>query len=264
MIKHLLWLWWLPSLALAVPANAPRPGGIAVVPLGAAAAAPEARFAGKRVLTMRDGDDWVAIVGIPLDQAPGTATLQVDNLKQQRSFTVTPHRYREQHLTVKPAFVNPDPETLERIARERELISAAIAHFSESPPRSLQLQPPIPGKRSDSFGSRRFFNGEPRSPHRGMDLSGARGTPIRAPLDGTVILAGDFYFTGNAVFLDHGAGLVSLYAHLDEAAVAVGDRVAAGDLLGTVGATGRVTGPHLHFAIYLNATPVDPALLLPE
>ncbi|MBT8085022.1 MAG: peptidoglycan DD-metalloendopeptidase family protein [Woeseia sp.] len=250
----------LPALALSAPPSAPYPGGIAVIALGPYAERPDVRFRSNPVLVTREEDGWVAVVGIPLDEPTGTATLLVGD--QGIEFEIEPHKYREQHLTVKPSYVNPDPAALERIGRESALIAAAKNHFSSEAPPALRLQAPVPGKRSDSFGSRRFFNGEPRSPHRGMDISGGRGTPIGAPLDGKVLLTGNFYFTGNAVFLDHGAGLVSLYAHLDSIAVAEGDVVRTGDKLGEVGATGRVTGAHLHFATYLNGTPVNPALLL--
>lgn len=250
----------VPTLAAALPLHAPHPGGIATIALGESASPPRALFEGKPVLVTRDDSQWYAVVGISLSAPPGPADLVVDG--GRREFEIVPHRYREQHLTVKPSFVNPDEESLERIRRESTLIADATGRYSDFSPASLSLRPPLPGKRSDSFGSRRFFNGEPRSPHRGMDISGASGTPVEAPLDGVVILCGNFYFTGNAVFVDHGGGLITLYAHLDSIAVSDGDRVRQGELLGTVGATGRVTGPHLHFASYLNGTPVDPALLL--
>lgn len=250
----------LPLCVFAQPIHAPHPGGIAVVALGNNADAPEASFDGKPVLVARSGDEWLAIVGIPLDQAAGKADIVVG--ERRVSFDVVPHTYREQHLTVAPKFVNPDPSAQERIADEQRKIAAAMNHFQRSPVPFQSLQAPIPGARSDSFGSRRFFNKEPRSPHRGMDISGNTGAEIKAPLGGTVLLTGDFYFTGNAVFLDHGQGLVTLYAHLDSIDVEIGDRVSTGTLLGRVGATGRVTGAHLHFATYLNGTAVDPALLL--
>lgn len=252
----------LPILAAALPPNDPRPGGIAVVDLGPRASRPSASLAGSPVMTVEQDGRWYAVVGIPLDREPGGIPLTVASDEAPRVIDIAAHRYREQHLTVAPSYVNPGAEALERIARERKRIGAAIAHFSAAPPAGFELQPPAPGRRSDSFGSRRFFNNEPRSPHRGMDISGQRGTPVVAPLAGTVIERDDFYFTGNAVFVDHGQGLVTLYAHLDSIDVEAGERVAAGQRLGTIGSTGRVTGPHLHFAAYLNGTPVDPGLLL--
>ena len=259
-MRRLLACLLLPSLAAALPAGDARPGGIAVLALGAHATHPAATFDGRRVLKMRYEDGWYAVVGIPLDREPGPAVLEVEG--QERLFTVTPHAYREQRLTVAPAYVNPPAAALERIAGERERIGRALTYFSENAPASLALRAPVPGRQSDSFGSRRVFNDEPRAPHRGMDLSGSEGTPVRAAQAGTVIEAGDFYFIGNGVFIDHGQGLITLYAHLARIDVESGDTVASGEVIGTVGATGRVTGPHLHFATYLNGTPVDPALLI--
>lgn len=250
----------LPVLAAALPAHSPWPGGIAVIEVGSGAAAPEVRMNGKPVLTIQQDGTWYAIAGVPLSASEGDAELTVNG--ERRAFPVAAHAYREQHLTVAPSYVNPSDEAMERIAAEQRQINSAISHYSAVPVTELELQAPVPGRRSDSFGSRRFFNNEPRSPHRGMDLSGKQGTPIAAPLAGEVILSGDFYFTGNAVFIDHGQGLITLYAHLERIEIAEGQAVAAGETIGTVGATGRVTGPHLHFATYLNGTPVDPALLL--
>lgn len=260
MIRAAVLLLLVPALAAALPPHAPRPGGVAVIPLGTHSTRPSAYYEGKPVLVTRRADEWIAVVGIPLDAEGGDSSIDVNG--QAEIFFVSPHQYREQHLTVAPSFVNPDPVAMERIKRESAMIAAAIARYSDTAPATVLLQAPVAGKRSNSFGSRRFFNKEPRSPHRGMDISGASGTPIRAPLAGEVILTGDFYFTGNAVFVDHGAGLITLYAHLDAIAVEEGDPLETGDLIGEVGATGRVTGAHLHFATYLNGTPVDPALLL--
>lgn len=268
MRKVLLLLAGLPVLAFALPEHAPRPGGIAVVEVPAKndVAAPVVHFDGRRTLVIRRDNRWLAVIGIPLDRVPGPATASVaavdDSEAQELAFTIEPHAYREQHLTVQPGYVNPAPEQLERIVAERERIDAALAAWSNRAVDAVTLHAPVDGTRSSSFGSRRFFNDEPRAPHRGMDIAASAGTRISAPLAGTVLLAGDFYFTGNTVIVDHGQGLLTLYAHLQELAVEDGQRLERGERVGTVGATGRVTGPHLHFAVYLNGTPVDPALLL--
>ena len=268
MRNFLVILAGLPALALAMPEHAPRPGGIAVleIPASSDGAPPIVHFDGRRTLVVRHDDNWLAVIGIPLDREPGPATASISNAgdseTQSLTFDIGTHAYREQHLTVKPGYVNPAPEQLERIIAEREHIDTALATWSDIALDAVTLHAPVDGARSSSFGSRRFFNDEPRAPHRGMDIAARAGTEIGAPLDGAVLLAGDYYFTGNTVIVDHGQGLLTLYAHLQELAVEDGQIVERGDRLGTVGATGRVTGPHLHFAVYLNGTPVDPALLL--
>lgn len=253
------------SHAAELPAHDPRPGGLAIIDLGTSEAAPAAEFSGRPVLRIRDGDQWHAVVGIPLSQATGSAAVSVIDANgevTQRPFDVTPHSYREQRLQVQRSYVEPDEAQLQRITRERRRIDAALNHFRDSQVPGLALPAPVPGRQSPSFGFRRFFNEQPRSPHSGMDIAAPAGTPVINPLAGKVAETGHFFFNGNTVIVDHGQGFITLYCHLDSIDVQAGDAVASGDRLGLVGATGRVTGAHLHFSTYLNATAVDPAMFL--
>jgi len=252
------------ALAVEPPPNSPRPGGIAVVALPDGRVKPSAVFGDRPVMVLRREDDWLAVIGIPLNQSPGDATVQVyyEDESIEVPFTVNDHAYREQRLTVERQYVEPDSEHLERITRERKVLDAALTGFGDTPPANFDLPAPVPGRQSDSFGFRRVFNDQPRRPHSGMDIAAPAGTPVRAPLGGRVAATGEFFFNGNTVIVDHGQGFITAYLHLDRIDVETGQSVDAGQTLGVVGATGRVTGAHLHFATYLNGTPVDPALFL--
>ena len=121
---------------------------------------------------------------------------------------------------------------------------------------------PVPGRQSSPFGVRRFFNGEERNPHSGLDFAASTGTPIKAPAAGKVILVGDYFFNGKTVFVDHGQGLISMFCHLSAIDVAVGQEIPRGGVLGKVGSTGRATGPHLHWNVSLNGSRIDPAIFI--
>lgn len=234
-------------------------GGIAVLPLPDDALA--ARYQGQETLTVGGH----AIVGVSLDAAPGTQEVAVRTTEGERTITfeVVAKEYPEQRLTIaNRRQVNPLPEDLERISRESELQRAAYARRTPLRPDLLPFRQPVEGIYSSPFGLRRFLNDQPRSPHSGLDIAADTGTPLSAPAPGTIALTGDFFFSGNVVYIDHGGGLVTMYGHLDSIAVEAGDEVDRGDVIGTVGATGRVTGPHLHWTVSIQGVRVDPVLVM--
>jgi murein DD-endopeptidase MepM/ murein hydrolase activator NlpD len=258
----------MPAAGVELPDESRVPGGVVLVPLGvrATAPAPTVTYGGQRVLVVPRGDDLFAVVGIPLAAKAGTEAIRVVPARGAAhtiGFEIAPKHYAEQRLTVEPRQVDLSAKDLARVKREQEQIGAALATFSSAAPGTLRLEAPVPGARSSSFGLRRFFNGQARNPHTGMDIAAGTGTPIRAPAGGTVVDVGDFFFNGNTVIVDHGQGLITLYCHLSQVAVAPGQTLSPGDRIGQVGATGRVTGPHLHFGVSLNRAWVDPALFLP-
>jgi murein DD-endopeptidase MepM/ murein hydrolase activator NlpD len=265
-------IYLLFALAIALPVHAegfltrlldkPVPGGVAVVDLGNDASAPKARYDSKPVLVVREDDKrWIAIVGIPLSVKPGQQQLQVDG--QAIGFNVAPRTYREQHITLKnKRQVNPNPADLKRITRELAEQTQAYRQFSPRQPSNLLFDKPVNGPLSSPFGLRRFFNGEERNPHSGLDFAAKAGTPIKTPAAGEVILTGNYFFNGNTVFVDHGQGLISMFCHLSKIDVKVGDELARGAVLGKVGSTGRATGPHLHWNVSLNDARIDPSIFI--
>lgn len=253
------------ALAADLPRESRVPGGIAFIEIPGGELAPTALIDTRRAAVIRHDNRWLAIVGIPLSTKPGPHKIKVSTPSGTVDvpFQITDKSYRTQSLTIKnDRQVNPKPEDLKRIEAEQERSNVALSKFSTGGAPVFALASPVDGQRSDSYGSRRIFNGQPRNPHSGMDIAAAKGTPIHSPAAGTVVEAGTFFFNGNTLFIDHGYGLVTMYCHLSEINVKVGDRLAAGDVVGTVGATGRVTGPHLHFGVALNRAMVDPALFL--
>ena len=253
------------ALAIDLPRAHPVPGGIATIALGPAASPPAARSGEIPLLVVGDERAWTAIVGIPLAAKPGSASIVVARAgrpDETKRYRIGKASYREQRLTVAPGQVDLSPEDLARHERERAHQAQVIATFSAPPPATFAFVAPVAGPRSPTFGARRVFNGQARAPHSGMDIPAPKGTPIVAPAAGRVIDVGDYFFNGNTVWVDHGGGLLSMLCHLDTIEVAPGDALPAGTRIGTVGATGRVTGPHLHWSVSLNRAMVDPALFL--
>lgn len=250
--------------AFAEATHSPWPGGIAIVDVGSANQPPPvASFNDAPLLIMMRNDRWHAVVGIPLDTASDALSIRVGD--EDLAIDLIPRSYKEQRLTVKnQSYVTPGQQQLDRIGAEREIIDAALNRYRVATTTDIELAPPVDGPRSSSFGLRRFFNEQPRAPHKGMDIAAAEGEPVVAPRGGVISATGDYFFNGQTVIIDHGQGFVTMYCHLSETAVERGQAVATGDIVGAVGKTGRVTGPHLHFGTYLNGTAVDPAILLPE
>jgi len=256
----------VPASSFELPVQNAVPGGIKIMRLDSAdSAMPYVDTDGNRALVVQDASSWVAVIGIPLSAPLGIRQVVVHDASGRREieFAVGDKRYATQSLKVAPGQVNLSAMDLARVEAEKTRIERALRSWSEPPPESLRLPQPVPGPRSSSFGSRRIFNGESRNPHGGMDIAAPLGTPVRAPIAGTVVDTGDYFFNGNTIFIDHGRGLISMYCHLSAIDVKPGERLAAGTRIGAVGMTGRATGPHLHWALSLNRAWVDPELFLP-
>lgn len=241
--------------------NKPVPGGVAVVDLGPAATAPKAVYLGRPVLVVKEQSNWLAIVGIPLTVKPGNE--RISSGARVLPFVVGYKKYPEQRITLKnKSQVNPEPAQLKRIEGELAVQLKAYRSFSPNVPSNLVLDKPVNGPLSSKFGVRRFFNGEERNPHSGLDFAVPAGTPIKTPAAGKVILTGNYFFNGNTVFVDHGQGFISMFCHMSKIDVKVGDQLARGTVVGKVGSTGRATGPHMHWNVSLNDARVDPAIFI--
>jgi murein DD-endopeptidase MepM/ murein hydrolase activator NlpD len=259
----------LPFSSHALPIeHTPVPGGVAVIRLPDDTSPSSVRYNGKRVMTTVEDGTRLAIVGLSLGAQAGTHHLEAKTRQGapvQLAFEVGNKAYETQHITIKDKRkVNPEKRDMERIGREQKKIRAALAHWSDIDSVGLRFLKPVQGPYSSPFGLRRFFNEQPRKPHSGIDIAAPEGTPIMAPSAGTVIDTGDYFFNGNTVFIDHGQGLVTMFCHLSRIDVEPGQQVSMGEIIGQVGMTGRVTGPHLHWGVSLNDARVDPMLFMPD
>ncbi len=260
----------LPTLCQAdlIPQNLPVPGGVAQIVVGnLSEPAPKAYYQNRRVLVTQQNQNWLALIGIPLDTAPGLQSIVIERPMGTEliTFAVDDKHYPEQRLTIKNKRMVDEmtPEDLRRIEAEKQEMARIKELWSEGAA-DTHFVAPVDGRLSSLFGLKRFFNNQPRQPHNGLDIAAGVGADILAPASATVIGAGNYFFNGNTVFLDHGQGLLSAYLHMSEIAVRVGQQVRQGQRIGAVGATGRVTGPHLHWIVYLNQETVDPALFISQ
>ena len=229
MARFALILLCLMLCTAAMAQDAAWPGGVAKIDLGPAMAKrPSSSMTTGECLWLIRMVAGKPIVGVNLDAAVGSSVITFAD-GSQRSFEVTNHAYREQHLEVAPGFVSLSEENLARVGREREIIDAALNNWRAAELDGVGLIKPVAGSHSSSFGSRRFFNGEPRSPHSGMDIAANAGVPILAPRAGIVTATGDYYFNGNTVIVDHGQGYVTMYCHLSEIGVEEGQTLSVGE-----------------------------------
>ena len=217
----------------------------------------------------RDGRSWFALAGVDVEVPAGPSQLTIRlTFASSRTFNIVraieihPAQYRTTSLTVPPRFVEPGPDALKQIEAEKQLKAKVFAASANEPLWLGSFRAPVRAAPTDSFGTRRLFNGELASIHKGMDFRARPGTPVRAANAGVVVLARPLYYEGNCIILDHGLGLYTLSMHMRRFNVHEGQHVAKGQLLGLSGATGRVTGPHLHWAVRWQGAYLDPAKLL--
>ncbi len=230
----------------------------------------EVAWGNKRVPAIRIEDRWTTILGVDLDAKPGKHPtdaffMMQDGSAQKREVVieVESKKYPTTELKVDDKYVELSKPDLARAQREAKETATIFAKVTPEALWDKEFTIPIPGETTGTnFGHRRIFNGEPRAPHAGADLHAQTGTPIHAANGGRVVLAKNLFFTGNTVILDHGLGIYSLYAHLSRIDVKLGEMVTNGKLLGLSGATGRVTGPHLHWGMTVQGARVDPFTLL--
>lgn len=260
------------TLTVSTGARSLPPGGVALISVHSSQplTAIDGRGFGRAVRFWPDAEhtSWDALLASGLDAKPGTHTVSITGMSAGGSATATlpvrvvPKQYETRRLTVDPQFVNPPNSEGERIAREVKLMAQVFEHITPERLWHGAFEVPVPGEATSSFGRLSVMNGESRGRHQGADFRAATGTPVKAPNGGRVALAMNLYFSGNTVIIDHGLGMFSLLAHLSKISVEAGSTVSRGDILGDSGATGRVTGPHLHWALRIGEASVDPLALI--
>jgi len=256
-----------PAVDFNVAARSIRPGELVVLTLTLNSDTNDVavRVFDKAVPAYRlGGRVWEALVGLDLEQPPGRYMLSAEAhtdkgiVRGAHMLAVQPRTFPTRRLRVDPDFVNPPAEVRARIEHEAAFIREVTERSDVVRLWSGPFVRPVRDPANSRFGTKSVFNGEARRPHSGADFLSAAGTAVHAPNAGRVVAARDLFFTGNTVMIDHGLGVVSLLAHLSAMDVHEGDVVTAGRVIGKVGATGRVTGPHLHWGLTVNGARVDP------
>lgn len=225
----------------------------------------EVQWQGKNIPLIQVEKQWSAIIGVDLETKPGEYSAIISYLysdgssdTRKETLQVIPKSFPVRRLTVEPRFVELNPDDLARVNRESRRLRTIFRTITPEIFWRDQFNPPIPERAGNNFGQRRVFNDQPRSPHSGADISAESGTPVMATNRGRVVVTGEFFFNGNTVILDHGLGIYSVYLHLSSIAAKEGEIVHKGQIIGLVGATGRVTGPHLHWGFRIQNARVDP------
>ena len=245
------------------------PGGIAAIDLPTSfTTTSKIYYKKKRVLVKKGINNWQALVGIPLRAKVGPHKVSIIDIKGNKTyqqFIVTKKDYETRHITIKnKRMVSPTKKDIERHYKEKPLMVAALKQWTENDSVQTDFVLPVKGRFSSIFGLKRIYNKQKRiRRHTGLDIAAPQGTAITSPAIGTVIRTGSYFFTGNTVFIDHGQGLITMYCHLNKTHVKAGQKLKQGEDIGTVGMTGRVSGPHLHWVVNLNNTKVDPKLFIP-
>lgn len=250
------------------PIESAVPGGVVIINLSPVLTEKvKAYFSGKRVLVRKTNNSLQAVIGLPLKIKSGIHKIKLVSLKGKTSyqeFSVHSKDYETRHITIKnKRMVSPKKEDIARHYKEKPLMLTALKTWTENKNIQTNFIHPVDGRFSSIFGLNRIYNKQKRiRRHTGLDIAAPVGTAIISPARGTVIRTGSYFFTGNTVFIDHGQGLVTMYCHLNKTIIKAGQKLEQGQKIGTVGMTGRVSGPHLHWVVSLNNTKVDPKLFI--
>ena len=256
-------------LGVTLPQNSPYAGGVMIKAIHATTT-PKAYFGKKELMVLKgdEKDQYYIVAGLSLylkAHESYKVSLNKDQKKSNFDVTLQEKQYKKQYIKMKnKRKVTPQKQDYKRIKSESARSKAALALFTPQKFKNLEMIKPVDVEIKDDFGKRRYFNNKPRKPHSGFDMPAPTGTRIVAPLAGEVVEMGAFFFNGNVLFLDHGQGLVSMYCHMNAFDVMIGEHVKQGQKIGEVGATGRVTGPHLHWGVSLNGAMVDPRLFFKQ